>query len=349
LIATPTLSEPVKARSASKFLPSLGILLVAGGLFLVGWVVYLWFQPEPPPYHYRVVEEGGPDRFPNLGLESYPYLTINKLEVRVDAIDQPLAFVYRASRSGFEPVLLYVENKFPEPILSMEEGLSETIAVSSAIAKHVPNDAVIVAWWDTSRKLALLSDRPTLFTAYLGLPVIAPSYWRDRFEAIEQYEQKFWGKQASPEEREQFNRFIEALMAYPHQGAAMLRELVGSREAYVVVHVSDIYKLGLMRPDRIDVAFKDFPLTGNVHGLSGQVKAWLTNNDYTSYTLQSLSEKQVRAYFLRESGASNILLAKMLPFSNFRPMDLDALQLIHKEGGYWIYKIPSAEQIQRQN
>jgi len=107
--------------------------------------------------------------------------------------------------------------------------------------------------------------------------------------------------------------------------------------------VSDIYKLGLMRPERIDVAFKDFPLTGNVHGLTNQVKAWLTDNKYTSYTLQSLSEKIVRAYFLREGGSSNILLAKMLPFSNARPLDLEALQLVHKEGGYWIYKIPATD------
>jgi hydroxylamine oxidation protein HaoB len=80
-----------------------------------------------------------------------------------------------------------------------------------------------------------------------------------------------------------------------------------------------------------------------VHGLSGQVKAWMVNNNYSTYTLQSLNEKEVRAYFLRESEGSNILLAKMLPFSSWRPMDLDVLQLIHKEGGYWVYRIPPVE------
>ena len=36
-----------------------------------------------------------------------------------------------------------------------------------------------------------------------------------------------------------------------NEGAAILRELAGSREAYVVVHVADLYKLGLMRPDLV--------------------------------------------------------------------------------------------------
>jgi hydroxylamine oxidation protein HaoB len=343
LIDTQTLSEPTAARSASHLLPSLGLLLVTGGLFLLLWVGYLWLKPEVPPYQYQLVEEGGVDRFKNLALDDFANLSISKFEIQVDSVDKPLAFAYRASRPGLAPVLLHLENQFPEPISSMEGMLSETTAVASAIARHVPKEAVILAWWDTSRKIALLSDRSTLFTSHLGRPVIAPSYWKGRLSAIESYEKEFWGAQGTPEENKRFDRFIEALMAYPNEGAAMLRELAGPREAYVVVHSSDIYKLGLMHPERIDVAFKDFPLTGNVHGLTGQVKTWLTNNNYNSYTLQSLSEKEVRAYFLRESGGSNILLAKMLPFSNSRPMDLEALQLIHKEGGYWIYKIPSAD------
>jgi hydroxylamine oxidation protein HaoB len=315
-------------------------MLVTGGFFLFGWFLYLWFQPEPSPYQYHFIEEGSVDKFPELGLEGYPSITIQKYEVRVDSVDQPLAIAYRASRPGIAPVLLHVENRFPEPILSMGEMIAETVAMAQAIAKHVPRDAVLLAWWDTARKLSLLSDRPSPFVSHLGRPLIVPSYWRDRERAVRLYEEEFWGKPGTAEERRRFDQFVEALIAYPPQGAAMLRQLAGSNEAYVIVHVSDIYKLGLLRPDRMDVAFKDFPLTGNVHGLSGQVKSWLVNNNYSSYTLQSLSEKLVRAYFLKESEGSNILLAKMLPFSNSRPVDLDVLQLIHKEGGYWIYKVP---------
>lgn len=32
----------------------------------------------------------------------------------------------------------------------------------------------------------------------------------------------------------------------------------------------------------------------------------------------------------------------MLPFTNSMPLDLTVLQLIYQQGGYWVYKIPSA-------
>jgi hydroxylamine oxidation protein HaoB len=344
LIAAPSVSEPIPARSESKLLPSLGLLLVTGGLFVLAWGGYLWLKPEPAPYRYQLVEEGEASKFSSLGLEAWPNVTISKFEVLVDSVQKPIAVAYRASAGGSAPVMLNWENLLPEPVASMGATLPELTALATAINKYVPKDAVILSWWDTSRQIGLLTGRSTLFTSHLGQPLIVPSYWRSRKESLEsisKYEQEFWGAQGSAEETEKFQRFIEGLIAYPNEGASVLRELAGSREAYVVVHVSDIFKLGLMRPARIDVAFKDFPLTGNVHGLSGQVKAWMLDNKYSTYSLQPLTEKEVRAYFLRESGGSDILLAKMLPFSSWRPMDLESLQLIHKEGGYWVYKIPS--------
>jgi hydroxylamine oxidation protein HaoB len=318
---------------------------VTGGLFVLGWVAYLWFKPEPPPYHYQLIEEGEVSKFDKLGLEAWPNLGIAKYEVRVESVDKAVAVAYRASKGNAAPVLISWENRLPEPVGSMGATLSELTSVATAIATHVPKDAIILSWWDTSRQIGLLADSDTLFTSHLGQPVITPSYWRGRVDAIDKYEREFWGSQASAEESRKFERFVDALVAYPNEGAAMLRELAGPREAYVVIHVTDIYKLGLMRPDRLDVAFKNFPLTGNVHGLSGQVKAWMKDNNYDTYTLQSVSEKEVRAYFLRESKSGNALLARMLPFTNWRPLDLEALQLIHKHDGYWIYKIPPAQSV----
>jgi hydroxylamine oxidation protein HaoB len=316
---------------------------VTGGFVLFGWFVYLWLKPVPAPYRYQLVEEGGVGKFDKLGLEAWPGLIIGKYEVRVESVDKPIAVVYRATRGEAPPVLLNWESRIGEPVGSMDSSLSELTTVATAIAKHAPKDAVVLAWWDTSRQIRLLADRDTLFTSHLGQPVIAPSYWTGRRGAIAKYEREFWGGQAPAEESRQFQRFADALAADPNEGVAMLRELAGPREAYLVVHVTDIYKLGLMRPERLDIAFKDFPLTGNVHGLAGQVKAWMKNNNYATYTLQSLSEKEVRAYYLRAGKSSDTLLARMLPFSNWAPFELEPVQLIHKHGGYWVYKIPPAQ------
>lgn len=341
MISAPSLNAPVPNQSVSKILPSLGILLVTGGLFLSGWFVYLWLKPLPAPYAYQLVDEGGATKFNNLPLQAWSDLKISKYEVRVPSIDKPVAIAYRATRDGGRSILLSWENLVSEPIGVMASDLSELGATAGEISKHVPSGAAVLAWWDTSRQLGFLSGRETFFTSHLGEPVITPTYWKQRSDSIRAYETQFWGQSGSPDEQRKFQLFADALSAESTKGVAMLRELVGSREAYIVVHPSDLYKLGLMRPDKLDVAFKDFPLTGNVHGLVGQVKAWMKENGYDTYTLQSISEKLIRAYFLNQSTKGKTLLSQMLPLMNSTPIDFEALQLVHKQGSYWIYKIPS--------
>ena len=335
--------EGALTRSSNKILPSLGIILVAGGLFVLGWFAYLWLKPEPVPYHYQLVEEGGVGKFANLGLSAWPELKIGKYEVRVESVDKPIAVAYRAVLGNAQPVLLNWENLISEPVGFIDTNLSDLTTVATEIARHVPKGAVVLAWWDTSRQIRLLAGSDTMFTSHLGEPIIAPSSWRGRDEIIKKYEQEFWGAPPPGEESRKFQRFADALAADSEKGAAMLGELAGGREAYVVVHVTDLYKLGLMRPERLDMAFKDFPLTGNVHGLATQVKGWMASNGYESYTLQSLSEKMVRAYFIRENKTGKTLLAQMLPFMDRTPLELRALHAIYNHGGYWVYKIPSVQ------
>jgi hydroxylamine oxidation protein HaoB len=336
--------EGALTRSSNRILPSLGIVLVTGGLFVLGWFSYLWLKPEPAPYRYQLVEEGGVGKFAGLGLEAWPELKIGKYEVRVESVDKPIAVAYRATRGDAQPVLLNWENHISEPVGYVDSKITDLAVVSTALAKHVPKGAVVLAWWDTSRQVQLLAGCNTLFTSHLGEPLIAPSHWRELDATIKTYEQEFWGAQTTEGERRKFQRFADALAAEDSEkGTAILRELAGAGEAYVIVHVTDLYKLGLMRPERLDMAFKDFPLTGNVHGLAAQVKGWMKNNDYESYTLQSLSEKMVRAYFVRESKNGKTLLSQMLPFMDRTPLELKTLQPTYNHGGYWVYKIPPVQ------
>ena len=335
--------EEALTRPSNKILPSLGIILVAGGFIMLSWFVYLWLKPTPSPYHYKLVEEGGVDKFNKLGLEAWPDLRISKHEVIVEGVDHPLAVGYLARRGNARPIMLNWENRSGEPVAFVDGKLSELIALASAIGKHVPKDADILAWWDTSRQIKLLTGYQPVFDSHLGEPHIVPALWRTKNEAIEKYEQEFWGAPASAEEAQKFKRFVDALVAEPNEGAAMLRELTGGREAYVAVHLSDLYKVGLMRPDRLGAAYKDFPLQGgNVHGLSGLVKQWSIENNHTAYSVHGLSENLVRAYFLTDEKSGKTLLAKMLPFTTSNPLEFQALKLVYQYGGYWVYKIPSA-------
>ena len=215
--------EGALTQPSNRILPSLGIFLVAGGFIVLSWLAYLWLGPAQAPYHYKLVEEGGVDKFNKLGLEAWPDLSISKHEIIVDGVDQPLAVAYLARRGNASPVMLDWENRSGEPVVFVDGKLSELTALASAIAKHVPKDAAILAWWDTSRQIRLLTGYQTVFVSHLGDPHIAPSLWRSKRGAIEKYEREFWGESASAEESQKFQRFADALVANPKEGAAILR------------------------------------------------------------------------------------------------------------------------------
>jgi len=181
------------ARRNNKLLPSLGILLVAGGILLLLWFGWLWFNPGPAPYRYQLVTEGGPDQFAQLGLPATidPGIKLAQYEVFAEGVDQPLALTHTARLGSEPPVRLDWENHTSELLLTVDNKLSELTALSAAIAKHAPKDALILAWWDTSRQVRLLAGRDSLVTNRLGEPLIVPTPWLERTDAVKRYESEF--------------------------------------------------------------------------------------------------------------------------------------------------------------
>src|SRR6185436_16477388 len=337
--------EATLTRPSSKILPSLGVILAAGGFLLLIWFAFLWFDPGPAPYQYRLVEEGGIEKFPKLELGAWPDLKLTKQEIHVEGMQEAIAAAYIARRGNSKPVMIGWENHVGEPMFFPDSKLSELSFLAPAITKHMPKDAAILAWWDTSRQIQLLTGLETVFTSHLSEHLIIPMVWQPRTEAIAKYERNFWGSVPSVEEKRKFQRFADALSSEPTEGAAILRELTGGREGYVVVHIADLYKLGLMRPDRIGVAYKDFPVkgSGDVHGLNAMVKRWEGDNKYTAHTVHGFSDNIMRAYFLTDEKSTKTLLAQMLPMTTSLILEFKPLQMVYKEGGYLVYKIPSAQ------
>ena len=332
-------------RLGDKLLPSLGILLVTGGLILLGWFAYLWFAPVEAPYQYQRISTGNPQQYPELELDAWPELNISRYNVIVPDVEKPIAEATVAQRGDTAPVLVKWQNNTKQILHTLDWKASELSALANAISQYADKDALILAWWDISRQINLLTEHETLFTSHLNEPLIIPQHWQEFAQAIDDYEQTFWQSKPSQQELDQFKRFSEALTAKPEEGAAQLRNLVGeNREAYIIVHVADLYKLGLMYPEKIGVAYQNFPLTGNMHGMINHMKVQLKENDFDTYTLQSITDTEVRAYFLSDEQSSETLLASMLPFTDKdAPMELEALQLLYQRGGYWLYKIPGGQ------
>ena len=340
--AEPTRRDAPASRQGNKLLPLLGISLVAGGLVLLGWFAMLWFTPEPAPYHYELISEGKTEQFPELELGAWPDLNISKYEVRVDEIDKPLGQAYTAQQGNSAPVLINWVNNTSELLIGIDQKSSELAGIARAIKDHASEDALIVSWWDTSRQINLLTERETMFTSYLGMPKILLPQWQEQGDSVHEYEESFWNSTASEQERAKFQQFSQALIASPEEGVSQLRALIGSdREAYLLVHVTDLYRLGLMYPDEFGVAYQNFPLTGNMHGLINHMKVQLDKNEFDTYTLQSLAENEIRVFFLEDEEHSNTLMAQLLPFSEkTSPLELEIMQLVYQHDGYWIFNIP---------
>jgi hydroxylamine oxidation protein HaoB len=316
---------------------------VTGGLVLLGWVAYTtWIKPVDAPYHYQHVSTGNPQQYPELELDDWPDLTISRYDVIVPDIAKPIAQATVAQRENSAPVLIKWQNNSKEILHTLDWKSSELSALAKAIKQYAPRDALLLAWWDLSQQLNLLTEYDTLFTSHLKEPQIIPPHWLKYSRAIDAYENAFWQNKAQRKEIENFEQFSLALASKPEEGVPMLRKLIDSdREAYLIVHVTDLYKLGLMYPERIGVAYQNFPLSGNIHGMINHMKVQLKENDFDTYTLQSITDSEIRVYFLSDEESSQTLLAQMLPFTDKpAPMELEALELLYQRGGYWLYKIP---------
>jgi len=327
-------------RWSDRLLPSLGILLVTGGLVLLALYAWLLLTPDEAPYRYQLAASGKVDEYPELELEAWPDLTINQYAIQLEGTDQPIAQAWFGQRATQPQVLLNWKNETSEPLLALDQKATELSALATAIDKYAPKDALLLSWWDTSRQLALLTGRDVLFHSTLHEPLIIPSEWQPRAQAIRAYEDKQTNAPADPQERELFLRFTRSLLNPLASGLEDLRQLAGTRDTYLIVHVSDLYKLGLMYPDEFGITYKPYRLTGNLHGMISHVKTEMSKRGYYAYTLQSLSDELIRAFFLENEASYNTLLARLLPFtSQPSPLDLVSPQLIYQQGGYWVYRL----------
>lgn len=337
-------NQRAQARWLDKLLPSLGILLVAGGFTLLAWFAWLWFTPGSAPYRYQLIETHPAGKYPALELEAWPDLNISQYTLQIPDLDQLVAQAYFGQHDQLGPVLLDWQNQTSEPLLHLERKPAELSALAEAINKHTAADAQILAWWDTSRQLALLTGRQVLFRAPLHEPLIIPGEWQIHASAIRAYESEQARTPVTDLERDHFKRFTQALASPLASGLDQLRQLAGNeRETYLVVHVADLYKLGLLYPEQFGVAYKNYRMTGNIHGMISHLKTEMGTRGYSTYTLQSLSEELIRAFFLTDETSHQAMLAQLLPFTDHPPpVELNHPQLIYQQGGYWVYKLSPA-------
>lgn len=319
-----------------------GSTLILPGLLIALGVAGLTFAllPVTPPEMPYATTLTATSAGEMKGTESPPQDVgkIDKLEISVPGSHKPVVQALIARETDGRVVALNWQNNVTEPILAADLTTAEVDKVMKAIHDHVPADGVVLSWWDHSRKIRLVSQRNAPLDDPLARGLLVPASWSAQRPVIESRERAYWGAAVPESDGATFSAFIDALLEDEKKGTEALAALAPGKTAYVVVHLSDIWKLAMERPESLAIAFKDFPGSAT-HGVMRTASRWLREQNLDgSYAVEPIGNA-VRVHYLTKPADANRLIARMLPFTSSNPTQLNELQLVYQHRGFWIYKL----------
>lgn len=327
----------------------LAIAAIALGLGLLAAAGLVWarYANQPAAYHYGIGEI-----VPSTDLGSWSALAKEGITVRaasVSATDGAQLAKLKVAETKTGPVLIDWQPSVDPPFLNAPPPASDVTALAPVLGRHVAKGETVLAWWDTSRQLALLTPANYAFPAHLGVPLFVSPAWSRQRQQIDKVEAGFWKSGADADRQARFQRFVHALLADPATGLAELRDLAGPRKAVLVLHARDMLLLGKLAPEKVGVAIRDFPDTGDVHSMVPIVKDWLRRNHYQAYTVVHHDDSHsIRAIALTDKASGHTLAARLLPFVGNDQSSVPGTVLVYKTGGFWVYEIePAAQQVAR--
>jgi hydroxylamine oxidation protein HaoB len=320
-------------------LPYLYGSLIIIGLLLIDWAGYDSLLPDPAPYRYELVAEGNAVSFLDLSFPAPPETHVKKFETRLDQDGKVLAEVFLVYLgSEVAPILLNWRNLRSEAVLGIPTRTEDLEKLALAVDEHVEEGAVILGWWDTARQLSVLDGVNSLYDRNFSRPLFLPPAWKEDKDAIESLERIFW--RIIDEGEGDFGRVVDALASPPEAGISIFHELAEGNTAFLVVQVSDLYKLALLRPGVINVGYQDFQTSGDIHDSILTVKGWLEERQLSHYIVEKMGVTAKRVYYLNDGqGVELPLLARLLPLGEFDPFSMEGLKLVGNYGSYWVYEV----------
>lgn len=323
----------------------LSLLAIAGGLLLLGMAAQLTWRhfTAEPVYRYVV---GTPVPAGELG----PWAALGQRDVTVRrvtvmSVDHPTPLAdLEVAETASGPVLVAWQPRVDDPFLTMLPSAEDISALAPVLKRHIGADTAVLAWWDSSRQLRLLSGIDVMFGQHLGTPMFVPKRWRANRSGVELIERDFWKGGDVSQQRAHFQRFADALLSDEESGISQLQALAGDKKSVLVLHARDVILLGQMAPQKIGVAFRDFGALGDVHGQVRRVHAWLDEHKYPAYTVLQQKDQPVRAVALTDEASAKTLIARLLPFMGNDQHDVKGATLVYQVGGFAVYEIAAAGQ-----
>lgn len=328
-------SKPGSRRGRILGLASIGVGVVLLGA--AGLLVWQHFT-APPVYRYVMGEP-----VPAAELGPLATLGADKVTVRratVMSVDHPTPLAdLEVAESAHGPVLVAWQPRVDDPFLTILPPAEDIAALAPVLERHVTPETPVLAWWDSSRQMRMLSGVEVMFGQHLGTPMFVPARWRASRSSMQSVERSFWKSGDVAQEQARFESFAGALLADEDEGMAQLRALAGGRKTVLVLHARDVILLGQMAPKKIGVAFRDFGALGDVHGQVRRVHEWLDKEKYPAYTVLQHKDQPVRAVALTDEASARTLIARLLPFMGNDQHDVKGATLVYQVGGFSVYEI----------
>jgi hydroxylamine oxidation protein HaoB len=313
-------------------------VLIVAGAALLAWAAYSSLRPAGAPYEMRfsAMPAEALSEIAGYGLDSAP---LERIEITTPDARRPIAtgIVTRAADGRLMP--LRWRNEVTEPVFFADLIPSDALKVLAAIREHVPSEAVVLSWWDFSRLIRSVAGRQAPLDDPLARGLLTPAAWRSNGDHVSKQEQSLWGAGVAMADGEVFARFIDALLFDEARGAAALAEIAGGKPAYLAVRLSDIWKAAAAHPDRLSIAYKDFPGASGAHGVMKAASQWMQEQRFEGgYAVEPIGAA-TRLHYLSRKSDSELLIARLLPFSTSNPLRLERFDLVYQHKDYWIYKL----------
>lgn len=294
-------------------------------------------QDAPPPYSYEI---GVPDAADAAGelAALVPGATAQGLTLHAKDAGRAVATGQVVTLPDGGEVIVGWAADAKEPVLRSDILAGEELSLITALRKHLPENSTVLAMPATSARLAHFVDADFPLAADAGRQTLRiPAPWSGQADAVDRAERR-WTPGAGGDGTA-FATFTDALLSEDVYGAARLQVLAGPKDSFIILHVRDIFDLGISVPDRIHVSQRDFSAAGIAHDKSRAVKDWLRTHDLAAYTVQRRDGGAIRAYFLADAKDKSTLLGQLLPFDTADIGRVAGTSLVYQTGGYWIYRL----------
>ena len=311
-----------------------GVALIVFGFSLLGWAIYAGLNPTVP-FETRLapISAEAAKEVAGFGLSGD---RLQEIEISAKDERRPLADGVIARDDAGRLTPLVWRNEVTEPICFADVAAEDARKVLAAIREHVPQDAVVLAWWDFSRAIRLIAGRAAPLDDSQARGLLLPAAW----SAAAAPERARWGAGVPVASTESFTRFIDALLDSDETRAAdSMKNLADGKPAYIVVRIFDVWRLAAAKPQKLSVAYKDFAATAVSHGLIKSAQQWLRDQKIEGgFAVEPIGSATRLHYFARKSDGDR-LIARLLPFSTSLPSPLTRLSLVYQHKGWWIWRV----------